>query len=578
MNIPNKASIIESIEHDDGYVVGALLDLEESSELTDPLLLAIADWYYVHGTLTSRQLSYARKELINNYLIRLSLMNEVEPVALIEEGFNNKSTIKIPGLQFELRPFQKEGVAYVESKDGRALIGDEMGLGKTVESLAYAQLHPEYRPMIIVCPSSVKPNWRNETKKWLDMSDEFVEVLEGKQGQKLNGRSTIYIINYDVLANEQEEVQVGKSPRGEVVTEMKDVKFTGWVDFLIQEKPKLMIIDECQYIKNNKAQRTKACVKLGKKVDHVVALSGTPIESRPSEFYTVLHMLAPKVFKSKFRYVEEFCDATHSGFAWDFSGCTKPKELNKLVRETCMIRRTKDEVLTELPEKTRIVVPVEIDNRFEYTAAETDFLEYLRQVNPSKVDSAQRAEVLTKTNYLKQLCVKGKMSSAIAWIRDFLDSGEKLVVFGTHKATIKQLKKAFGKVCVTLDGSTSTKKREEAVDRFQNDSEVRLFVGNLIAAGTGITLTAASATCFLELGWNPSKHEQAEDRVHRIGQTADAVYAYYLLAEDTVENEIAELLDHKREVLKQVLDGEDVEEIALLTELMKRLVPAAQRP
>lgn len=177
---------------------------------------------------------------------------------------------------------------------------------------------------------------------------------------------------------------------------------------------------------------------------------------------------------------------------------------------------------------------------------------------------------MVRIEALKQLAVQGKIKQAVQWIRDFLDNnGNKLVVFGVHKTVVDALMKEFKEEAVKVDGSVSATKRDEAVVAFQEDPNVKLFVGNIQAAGTGLTLTAASAVAFLELPWTPGESAQAEDRCHRIGQK-DTVNVYYLLADNTIEMEIAQLLDEKKAVLNAVLDGKEVEETQLLTELIKK--------
>jgi SWI/SNF-related matrix-associated actin-dependent regulator 1 of chromatin subfamily A len=161
------------------------------------------------------------------------------------------------------------------------------------------------------------------------------------------------------------------------------------------------------------------------------------------------------------------------------------------------------------------------------------------------------------------------MKYAIQWIRNFLDTnGNKLVVFAVHKAAVDALMEEFKEQAVKVDGSVSAAGRDAAVRAFQEDPKIKLFVGNIQAAGVGLTLTAASSVAFLELPWTPGDLVQAEDRCHRIGQK-DNVNVYYLLADGTIEEKIAELLDEKRQVLEAVLDGKEVEETQLLSELIK---------
>ncbi len=235
-----------------------------------------------------------------------------------------------------------------------------------------------------------------------------------------------------------------------------------------------------------------------------------------------------------------------------------------------MIRRKKADVLTELPDKIRSFVPLEITNRNEYDYVEANFIDWLKDnISDSKAERAKRAEELVKVETLKQLAVKGKIKQVVEWIKDFLDSDGKLVVFAIHKETISALMEEFKNVAVKLDGSIPQNKRTEIAEQFQSDPNIRLFVGNIQAAGVAITLTAASSVAFVELPWTPGELSQAEDRCHRIGQK-NAVNIYYLIAENTIEETIAKLLDTKRQVLDRVLDGTETDEQNLFSELLKK--------
>jgi len=453
------------------------------------------------------------------------------------------SEVSVPGLKKELFPFQKKGVGFIEHKGGRVLIGDEMGLGKTIQALAWLHLHPEKRPVIIVCPAHLKLNWAREINTTLP-GQQNVQVLQGTDAtQPLTG--DIIIINYDILHR-------------------------GWLPVIIGVNPEVVIIDEAHYTKNNKALRTKAVRQLTKKSNHVIALTGTPIVNRPVEGFNIIKMIDKTVFPDFWKFVHTYCNAKHTGFGWDFTGASNKEELHQKLVQSIMIRRKKVDVLPDLPAKLYSHIPMEIENAEEYQGAEADFIEYVRETKGLKAArKASQAEHLTKIEALKQLAVKGKMKQAIQWIKDFLDSnGQKLVVFAVHKEAVDALMAEFKEQAVKIDGSVSSKKRDEAVNAFQNDPSARLFIGNIQAAGTGLTLTAASSVAFLELPWTPGELVQAEDRCHRIGQ-AGSVNVYYLLADNTIEQKIATMLDNKREVLNAVLDGEKVEEHQLLTELMK---------
>ncbi len=449
--------------------------------------------------------------------------------------------IKIPGLKLDLFPYQKKGVAFIEAKGGRALLADEMGLGKTIQGLAWLQLHPEKRPAIILCPSHLKLNWAKEAKAVLSGKPE-IQILQGTKPYEITGE--IIIINYDILSK--------------------------WVDTLKTIQAQVLIFDEAHYIKSNSAQRTKATKSLAKGIPHVIALTGTPIVNRPIEGFNIAQVINNKLFPNFMDYARKYCGAHHNGFGWDFTGATNKEELHKKLVESIMIRRKKADVLPDLPSKLYSYTPIKLDNEKEYRKVEADFIRFVKETKGKEAAiKASRAEHLAKIEALKQLSIQGKMKQATQWIRDFLDAnGNKLVVFAVHKTTVDHLMEEFKGEAVKIDGSVSATKRNEAVEEFQNNPKVKLFVGNIQAAGTGLTLTAASSVAFLELPWTPGELVQAEDRCHRIGQK-NTVNVYYLLAADSIEEKIAEILDEKRSVLDAIIDGKDQQDIGTLTKLME---------
>lgn len=448
--------------------------------------------------------------------------------------------VNIPGLNGTLFPFQAKGVSFLQARNGRALIADEMGLGKTVQALAWLQKNPKIRPAIIAVPASLKLNWKKEAEQWMEKPN--VQILYGtKPTTPIVG--DIIIINYDIVG--------------------------AWVEALIKTKPQALIMDEIHYCKNPKAKRTKAIKKLAKGMPHVIGLTGTPIVNRPSEALTTIQLIDKSVAPNRWHYLQTYCDAKHNGFGWDFSGASNTEQLHKRLTETIMIRRKKADVLKDLPDKIRSFMPMELDNASNYMRAEQDFIEYLRiQKGSEAAEKASNAATLAEIEGLKQLAVEGKMQQAISWIKDHLENEGKLVVMAVHKFVINRLMEEFGDIAVKVDGSVSAEARNSSVKRFQEDSGIKLFVGNIKAAGVGLTLTAASTLAFLELPWTPGDLAQAEDRIHRIGQQ-DSVNIYYLLAEGTIEEKIAHLIDSKRKVLDSVLDGIKTEEQSLLSLLMK---------
>ena len=255
-----------------------------------------------------------------------------------------------------------------------------------------------------------------------------------------------------------------------------------------------------------------------------------------------------------------------NGLGWTYDGATNTKELHQILTENIMIRRLKKDVMSDLPEKIISIIPIQINNKEEYQYAEKDFIKWLWE-RKGKITSA---ESLNKIEYLKQLAVKGKLDSIKDWIKNVIFANdEKLVIMATHHETIDDLSETFKDISVKLDGRNSQIKRNEVVNKFQNDDKIKLFIGNIKATGVGITLTASSKLAFVELGWTPGEHSQASDRIHRIGQK-NSCNIYYFFAEKTVESSIINILDRKKIILDSVHDGFDTKENNLLQELLKQ--------
>lgn len=439
------------------------------------------------------------------------------------------SDFEIPGIKGQPLPYQKAGVEFLELAEGRGIVADQMGLGKTLQSLAYLQLHPEARPAIIVVPASLKINWQREIDKWMS-TQERVDILSGtKAYPQAIENASIIIINYDILPH--------------------------WVGTLLSVDPQVLIADEAHYCKNAKAKRSKAVKELAGQIDRVILLTGTPITNRPLELFPLLNMVDPQAWPNFFTYAKRYCDAHQTRFGWDFGGASNLDELHQKIKPY-VIRRAKEQVLKELPAKRRATITIEMDDksRREYDRLMIEAKTAIEKARES--GESLGAEHLALIEKSKQAAVKGKMKAALEWISDFIESGQKLIVFTTHTFAVSELMQAFGEQAVKVTGEDSQPERQQAVDRFQNDDSIRLFVGNIKAAGVGLTLTAASDVAFLELAWTPGDHEQAEDRAHRIGQESN-VTAWYLLAENTIDEKIFNLLEMKRQVVDKVTDGKE---------------------
>ena len=427
-----------------------------------------------------------------------------------------------------LLPFQEQVVQEIDRYKGRCLLALGMGLGKTYVSLEWLCRHPGSLPAVVVCPASVKWHWQSEAINRVGMS---AEVLEGRRppaGRRMTTRHRLIVINYDIISS-----------------------YLQWLKGL---GIRTVIVDECQYIAN-RTKRTTAVRSLCRGVPHVLALSGTPLVNRPIELFNTLQILKPKHFTSRWSFAQEFCSPRRTPWGWKFDGAANLPTLRKRLLGYCMIRRRKADVLPELPPKVREVIPVSIEDRERYEHARDDFIGWLRKEAPGKVRGAERAHALVKMGYLKRLAARLKVKSVLEWIRTFYQgSDEKLVVFAVHRRMVELIREGAGVESVEVTGRVTGRRRRDAVAQFQRNRRTRLLVGNIRAAGVGITLTAASTVAFAELDWTPGAHTQAEDRIHRIG-TRGTAFITYLVARGTIEEDLCELIQRKQRVLSAVLDG-----------------------
>ena len=473
--------------------------------------------------------------------------------------FLKKREIKIPDTLFE---FQKEGVKKMLSMETNILLADEMGLGKTVQGAVYLALKRNSVPALIVCPASLKMNWCREIEKWTHYK---TYIIDGRNPQYLTkdfiDKYPVRIINYDILGVEnkkEKEEEMERRKRAKAMgypCRKKQVKVDGWCDELIKHNFQTIICDEVQYIAEPETIRARAILQISKALQNSKKLfiSGTPYETKTSQFFTCLSILDPLNFNNRYKFLMRYCDPVKTFFGWKFDGLSNAEELHEKISRF-MIRRLKKDVLTQLPPKIRAVVPMQVSAQERKLYDEVDWQFEQDIISGAKDKKAQIGHIA----HLKQASYKAKEKAVIKWIKDYLTfQNKKLVVFIYHHATYDALMKEFGYCSVGLTGATPPSERQNVVDRFQNDEKVYLFIGQIKASGVGLTLTKASATCFVEFGSTFPQHCQAEDRVHRIGQTADSVMAYYLILENSIEQDIMNTLERRNRDLKKVMNNEN---------------------
>lgn len=448
-----------------------------------------------------------------------------------------------------LHPFQLEGVQQIWKFEGRALLADEQGLGKTIQALYWIKKTPKRRPVIIVTPAIMRWTWQAEAALHFNMR---TTVLEGN----LNGRSRpvlddIIIINYEILHS--------------------------WLPALIKSKPKCVIFDEIHYLKNSRAQRTKASKKLTNGIPSVVGLSGTPLTNRPYELWSILSILRPDLFPSKEKYAWRYCRPRYTPWGWVYDGASKIDELHRVLKRECMIRRTKKQVLKELPDKIRRSILFRLDSYEEYHKAEKDFLGWLKGQSPVRAARAKKNQALTKIGYLLRLTAQLKLNWTKKWIDDFFVSNpdKKLVALTMNSFIIDELKLAFPQA-VVIDGRVIGRHREEAKRRFQSNKNANLALLNWRVA-VGMTLTAAHHAVALDFPWTPGDLMQGEDRIHRIGQKHQVI-VHYLVALNTIEERLIKALRKKTGILDAILNGEgSTEDFDIFEELLKEIKYEAKK-
>lgn len=411
-----------------------------------------------------------------------------------------------------LHDYQWVPPVYASISQARLLLADEMGLGKTIQSIAIT-LDERFKepPVLIVCPANVIYNWQKELNEV-----GFKSLVLEKPITKLQKGIRYYIISYDKMKK------------------MEDLDF-------------FFIFDEAHMLKNSRTQRFKHAKRITKDAKHIVLLTGTPILSRPAELYPLITLLDPK-FMSWSAYMRRYCNLVRTPWGIEYSGAQNLAELHEFVTQNFMIRRTKSQVLKQLPDKTR--------QTFE--------------IGDVTIDDAKSVLQLFSLNAE----YKSTDPSFLEFVQNIMHTTDKLLIFAHHKVmldAIEGLCKINHTEFMRIDGSVSPEKRQERVNAFQTDPNIKVAVLSITAAGVGITLTAASTVIMSELYWNPASLLQCEDRCHRIGQRSNVVVLYPVWS--SFEKVVQDLLLQKLNIIKQVVEGikvdnEDQEE-SLLKQLAK---------
>jgi SWI/SNF-related matrix-associated actin-dependent regulator 1 of chromatin subfamily A len=443
-----------------------------------------------------------------------------------------------------LYPHQREGVEFLVRRQ-RAILGDDMGLGKTRQAITALLSGAPEGVFLVICPASLKLNWAREIRQ-VD-PEARIEVL-GAAGPAETKPQWV-IVNYDLLS--RNSGRLGQIP------------WTG------------VVVDEAHFIKNTSQRASHVLKLLGVAAagasDHVprfvFLLTGTPMPNRPRDLFNLLRAVGHPSARSFISFTRRYCGGYRNDYGWVATGASNLDDLNLLLKEV-MLRRRKDEVL-DLPPKVRSWLPVQIDTASAFTAQQR-FLEWYQASDPSRPNDT---EFLARITKLRLALHKAKHAACAERIRDVVDSGQKVLVFTTYSEGLLRHRKTLGETAVTISGADCAEQRLAAMDRFQEDPDVRVAVCNLLAGGVGLNLTAATHVIFQDLDWVPANHLQAEDRCYRIGQR-QAVTVEYLLAEGTLDRYIARLLEAKLRLI-QAVEADLAPEASVLRDLQDELVRLA---
>ncbi|EAT41369.1 AAEL006963-PA [Aedes aegypti] len=425
-----------------------------------------------------------------------------------------------PSLVDTLLDFQKDGVCYAIDKSGRALIADEMGLGKTYQALAVADFYKENWPLLICTTASTRDTWATKIRQLFRHVPLYhIVTLQGSQDEIHDAR--ILISSYSLMEKCAEK--------------------------LLERGFGFIIMDESHTLKNFKAKCTAVAQELAKKAKRVILLSGTPALSRPVELFSQLQMLDRHFFNFK-EYSTRYCAGKQSKFGWDASGQSNLEELNLLLAARFMIRRTKQDVMSQLAEKNRETVILDGSLLSKNEETEENLNSYAADYSMSK--GREREEILIQ--YYSATAV-AKAPAVCGYLKQVLKEKQKFIIFAHHIKMLDAISKYLSKQKVDfirIDGTTRSDLRSSLVEKFQTKDSCRAAVLSLKACNAGITLTAAQLVMFAELDWNPSTLAQAESRAHRIGQEG-TVIVRYLLAKGTADDIIWTMLQKKQNILNK---------------------------
>jgi SWI/SNF-related matrix-associated actin-dependent regulator 1 of chromatin subfamily A len=517
-----------------------ILDAYFAQKLADDRLLTeIPEKVWVEKLLADKEKAFhiwgkikESQELHDFWLPKAAIIkdNTVKDVVVDYEKYSKR-----PLLSHQKEAIQK----LLENK--KFILADDMGLGKTTSSIV-AALESGAKKILIICPATLKINWKREIENY---SDRSIFIAEGKQ---FSTEHDFVIINYDIIKNFHDDKKKDESQ-------------------ILGANFDLVVIDEAHYIKNAQAQRTKLINDFVKKIDRLWLLTGTPMTSRPIDYYNLLSLIDSPVAKNWMAYVIRYCQGYQFKVGprkvWNVMGASNLEELRDRT-SGLTLRRLKEDVL-DLPDK--IITPIYL--RLKSKEYEEVMGEYYNWYEKNPEESKSLTVQFTKLTKVRQIIANEKITQTIELAENILEQDKKVIIFCNFTESLNKIVEHFGKSAVKVDGSMSKTERQHSVDEFQDNPKVKVFVGNIKAAGVGLTLTSAEAVIMNDLSFLPSDHSQSEDRAYRYGQKNN-VLVYYPIFENTIEGIIYDILNAKKQVISTVM-GDNVNSADYAEEILRRI-------
>ena len=504
-------------------------------------LMETPEKIYIEKLLVEKEKSYHiwgkffEKDPLTEFWVPKSALIKSHNVEVVEVDYSKYS--HRPPLQH-----QKEAIEKLAGSR-RFILADDMGLGKTTCTII-AALETGAKKILIICPASLKINWQREIENY---SDRPVYISEGK---KFSTESDFVIVNYDILKNFHD-------------TKEKDNSLLNQSNF------DLVILDEAHMISNPQAQRTKIINHFVKNIKRVWLLTGTPMTSRPMNYYNLLNIIESPVAQNWMAYAIRYCQGYQfmagRRKVWNVAGASNLEELRDRTSKQ-ILRRLKEDVL-DLPDK--IISPVYL--RLKSKEYEELMGEYYAWYDKNPDEASSLTVQFSKLMKVRKVISNEKTKQTIEIVENIIEQGKKVIVFTNFTDSLQTIYQHFGKQAVYLDGSCSKPHRQKAVDEFQDNEKIKVFVGNIKAAGVGLTLTSAEVVIMNDLSFVPAEHSQAEDRAYRYGQKNN-VLVYYPLYENTIEGAIYDILNRKKQIIRTVMGDQLEENIGDVAEEMLNMI------